>query len=125
MSKVKKNDVSDFADLFSDLKKSSEEIEGLLKQSAQQEVEAPTKVEAPKEAAKEDIMYQAFGVHKNKATGKWCVAEILYNPLSGEAKIQNDEALTNLSKSVITARASELMTRVSLGLSIKNVKGYK
>ncbi len=127
MSK-KKNDVNDFADLFKDLKSSTEEVEGLLKQAAEAEIkqEETQVVEVAKTTpAKSVSMSQAFGLHKNEETGKWHVAEIHYNPVTGEARIHNDAALTNISKAVSTARATEMITRISLGLSIKNVKGYK
>lgn len=124
MSK-KKSDIDEFADVFANLQKSNKEVEELLTAASEAEQQTEVKTEKAEEKTKEVIMSQAFGVHKDAETGKWCVAEIHYNPVTGEARLHNDAALTNLSKAITTVRANELLNRVSLGLSIKQVKGYK
>lgn len=130
MSK-KKNDLSEFEDIFKDLKKDAEEVETLLAQAKGEESAkkaekaAETHKETVKELAKTDTMSKAFGVHKDAESGVWCVAEIHFNPLTGEAKVFNDRVITNLSKAVAGARAQELFTRSSLNLPLKHAKGYK
>lgn len=127
MSK-KKNDLSEFEDIFKDLKKDAEEVETLLAQAKAEPVVEAVKSVADKpveNVAKTDALSKAFGVHKDTETGQWCVAEVHFNPLTGEAKVHNDRVITNLSKAVIGVRAQELMTRSHNGLSLKHAKGYK
>lgn len=121
MSK-KKNDVSEFEDLFKDLKQSTEEVEALLEASkGKSEVKVEKKMEAPKE----DVISYAFGIHKDLESGKWNVAEIHYNAATGKVSIHNECAISSTSKAVAQARATELMSRVALGLTLKNIRGYK
>jgi hypothetical protein len=129
MSK-KKNDLSEFEDIFKDLKKDAEEVETLLAQAKAEPVEVAKQViekhkDTFEKLAKTDTTARAFGVHKDEETGQWCVAEVHFNPLTGEAKVHNDRVITNLSKAVIGVRAQELMTRAHNGLSLRHAKGYK
>ena len=120
MSK-KKNDVSEFEDLFKDLKQSTEEVGALLEAT---KAKPEAKKEQKVEAVKEEITCYAFGIHKDKETGKWNVAELHYNPTTGQASIHNECAISSTSKAVAQARATELMSRVALGLTLKNIRGY-
>jgi len=123
----KKSDIDEFSDMFADLKKSTEEVESLLKEGYSQDNKEVVEVkpEVVAKAVTPVKLSTAFGVHKNFETNTWEVAEIHYNPITKECIVHNECALSSHSKAIASARAVEFMARVANNLPLAHARGFK
>jgi hypothetical protein len=112
---AKKKTIDNYDDVFNDLIESQKEVEELLKQATETTNETPEAEST--QGKKQDIINYAYGVHKNVTTNKWEVVELIFDPLTSDAKV-NDVLMTSINKAVAQMKAGEFIARRLNNLTI-------